>query len=210
MSLSKSGCIYKGTVIHEILHAMGFWHEQNRPDRDNYVKISYENIRDGMADQFEKYTSGKYFSTPYDFKSIMHYDEYSFSKNGLKTITPLQAGIDIIPSYNRQDSELLSSLDIQAIRSRYSCAGTAPITTTTTTTTTTTIVSACVDADPTCIYFYNNVNKNTYCTLNYSLNGVRFSTGNSKKLDNFQFIILKLCFFNSKILACRKLCGVCV
>ena len=33
--------------MHEIMHAIGFWHEQSRPDRNLYVEVLWENIKDG-------------------------------------------------------------------------------------------------------------------------------------------------------------------
>ena len=36
-------------MIHEILHALGFWHEQSRPDRDDHVSIETENIQVSYA-----------------------------------------------------------------------------------------------------------------------------------------------------------------
>ena len=41
------GCEWDGIVLHEMFHALGRWHEQSRPDRDNHVDIIEENIISG-------------------------------------------------------------------------------------------------------------------------------------------------------------------
>lgn len=43
----RRGCIYKGIIQHELLHALGFNHEQTRSDRDQHVRILLENVERG-------------------------------------------------------------------------------------------------------------------------------------------------------------------
>ena len=40
-----NGCVHQMIVEHEILHAMGIYHEQARPDRDERIIVHYENIQ---------------------------------------------------------------------------------------------------------------------------------------------------------------------
>jgi len=43
------GCVNTGAVMHEVLHTLGFFHEHNRPDRDNFVTIHFDNIMPGTS-----------------------------------------------------------------------------------------------------------------------------------------------------------------
>ena len=65
----------KDIVIHELGHAIGFNHEQTRPDRDQYVQIYLENVNRTKRHNFKKYDNDhtNTFSVPYDYYSVMHY-----------------------------------------------------------------------------------------------------------------------------------------
>jgi len=166
------GCGYKGTVLHEIMHALGFFHEQSRLDRDKYIRINWKNIKRSMWYNFEKYKHGQAdtLGEPYDLKSIMHYGNYAFAKTRrYKTII---ARSNSKMKFGRATQ--LSEIDVNQLNKYYNCKGyiTASKTTTTatkstkatkepviTTTKATTVkkTEGCVDKYRPCGMFVKNV-----------------------------------------------------
>ncbi|XP_038068797.1 balbiani ring protein 3-like [Patiria miniata] len=108
----------RGTIIHELMHALGFRHEHNRPDRDNYVVMYWQNIDKKMWDNFAKYSRRDVtlLDTGYDYLSLMHYPTYAFSKNGGQTIGT------IYPTYEEPGTRNdFSYVDVYRITALYRC-----------------------------------------------------------------------------------------
>ncbi|XP_043078238.1 hatching enzyme 1.2-like [Puntigrus tetrazona] len=116
VSLYRQGCVYHGIVQHELNHALGFYHEHTRSDRDQYVKINFENISPEQAHNFQKQNTNNQ-NTPYDYGSVMHYGRTAFSiQPGLETITPIPDGKVAIGQRKG-----LSNIDILRINKLYAC-----------------------------------------------------------------------------------------
>lgn len=104
----------KGGVIHEMMHAIGFYHEQSRRDRNKYIKIKWRNIKPIYAFNF--------FIAPFsilhgifDFNSIMLYPPYNgFAIDESKPTITKRNGENYIPNTTE-----LSELDVKAIEERY-------------------------------------------------------------------------------------------
>lgn len=76
-----------GRIMHEIMHALGVYHEQSRCDRDDFVTIHWESIADGADHNFDEHCSDTTDYGAYDYSSIMHYPATAFSIDGSPTIT---------------------------------------------------------------------------------------------------------------------------
>ena len=46
LNLGKD-CLVNGIIQHELMHALGIFHEQSRPDRDYFIVIFEDNIYPG-------------------------------------------------------------------------------------------------------------------------------------------------------------------
>ncbi|XP_043099846.1 six-cysteine containing astacin protease 1 [Puntigrus tetrazona] len=113
VSLDRAGCISLSVVQHEMLHTLGFHHEQNRSDRDNHVQILSKNIIPGLEYNFNKIKTNN-LETPYDYSSVMHYGRFAFSKNKQPTIIPIPDS-----SMSIGQAEKMSSNDILRINRLY-------------------------------------------------------------------------------------------
>lgn len=88
-NITIGGCS-RGSIVHEIFHSAGLFHEQSREDRDRFIIVNLANVQAGRENNFARQVNGASDLGTYDYGSIMHYSALAFSSNGLPTITVRQ------------------------------------------------------------------------------------------------------------------------
>ena len=127
ISLGK-GCKTKGKATHEILHAIGFVHEHQRPGRDEYIQIKTENIDtrcgiDGSSSCQPNFQiinpDFLNYEGVFDEHSVMHYNGFSFAKSPIARNPTIVNAETLIPV---QSQRLQASIfDLGKICDMYNC-----------------------------------------------------------------------------------------
>ncbi|KAJ1364717.1 Astacin (Peptidase M12A), variant 2 [Parelaphostrongylus tenuis] len=107
-----------GTATHEIGHVLGFFHTQQRYDRDGFVTINTRNINPDDIQDFNIVSKSlsTVYGLSYDYGSIMHYEELSSPANHRPTIIAKNE------MYQKtMGSDLLAFSDIYTINVHYGC-----------------------------------------------------------------------------------------
>jgi hypothetical protein len=109
-----------GTILHEMGHIIGLYHEFQRADRNNYVTVNYNNVIKGSWGNFEILTNEVQILGPYDYASVMQYPAYSFSRNGGPVIETIPPGMPLggsegvpaqtVADYSAGDKETIERL----------------------------------------------------------------------------------------------------
>ena len=117
-SLNTINIVYNeltpGVVAHEILHSLGYFHEQSRTDRDSYVTINSSNIMPGKEHNFKTFSQLGYSATnvaPYDYSSIMHYGSWDFSIDGVSPTIVKTTGATFYSQRTHLTTNDLKALD---------------------------------------------------------------------------------------------------
>lgn len=70
-------------IVHELLHCLGFFHEQSRPDRNTFIQVNCANVQGGcngtIYNSNFQFLGASLTFGKYDFDSLMHYDQCGFS-----------------------------------------------------------------------------------------------------------------------------------
>ncbi|XP_076799820.1 zinc metalloproteinase nas-36-like [Clavelina lepadiformis] len=121
LSLGVS-CYNRQVALHELLHTMGFYHEQARSDRDAYIDIDFNNLPPDGVYNYRKIKEEKVVDLgfEYDFDSLMHYTSHTFALPNKLAFVKKSDGEPLL----RNDIYPPSDTDIAELHALYKCQAT--------------------------------------------------------------------------------------
>lgn len=110
-------CRLTGIMAHEFIHALGFTHTQQRPDRDDNIIVNFAAVNETEVSNYNMIPN-KYIAlyTTYEYGSVMQYKADAFS-TGKITMIPRAVDYTYTLGSNR-----LSFLDYVMINDHYKCS----------------------------------------------------------------------------------------
>jgi hypothetical protein len=113
------------TLLHEMGHVVGLWHEQARTDHATYVSVNYASVIKGSWSYFEPPADNFQLLTPYDYASLMEYPPFAFTRNGGPVVESIPAGIPLGGEGTPAAPVNYSAADREAILRLYGAAPTS-------------------------------------------------------------------------------------
>ncbi|XP_055623101.1 astacin-like [Toxorhynchites rutilus septentrionalis] len=114
-----------GTPVHEMMHAIGFYHEFVRPDRDEYIYINRSALLPELQtdevynDNFAKLQpqDGQTYNISYNYGSVMHYSRYAGARS--REYPTLINKKPYVGDFGNENGFALT--DVMEINLRYKC-----------------------------------------------------------------------------------------
>lgn len=114
------GCRVRGVILHELLHSLGFYHMHSQSNRDDYIRIVWENVRSGAERNFIALSPGRdRIFRPFDFDSVMMYGPATFSKD--YSSPTLEARLPNTEFKASKFKKSVSKGDAESLRQLYEC-----------------------------------------------------------------------------------------
>ncbi|KAM4043842.1 astacin-like metalloendopeptidase [Anomaloglossus baeobatrachus] len=117
VSLITPTCLRFPLVQHELMHALGFYHEHTRTDRDKYIDILWQNISPNDYSNFIPDTDGILMNLPYAYNSVLHYASGDYSN------VPGQPSMVAKIDHNMPlgQSVAMNNFDVGKVNTVYNC-----------------------------------------------------------------------------------------
>ncbi|XP_058827960.1 astacin-like [Topomyia yanbarensis] len=115
-----------GTPVHEMMHALGFYHEFVRPDRDEYIYINRSALLpEYQTDEFYRNNfaklrpeDGQTYNITYNYGSVMHYSRYAGAQS--REYPVLVNKKPYVGDFGNENG--FAATDVLEINYRYSCS----------------------------------------------------------------------------------------